>query len=142
MDYDKMNLDFDSEESKKSADDFIRRMEEQERLEESRMEKLGIYLQTHSFSDLMTRIILKNGKDYQDRCWKNGYLPCPTHTLMFVMDYANRHGLTVDEVPGKEHKGEYYETIDFFGGYYFFNISFHTGVTKIYDKDCNLLLHI
>ena len=145
MDFEKMQKDLndylDSDQFKKDISEYAVHMKAKELLQESRMEKFGLYLKTNSFKELMDKVLKKNGKEHQDRCHKNGYIPYPTHTLQFIMDYASIHGEEVNEIPGKEQNDDY-ASIHFFEGYYFFNISLHTGVTKVYDKDCNLLVWI
>ena len=46
-----------------------------------------------SFDSLMERMLIKNGDDWQSKCYDNGKMPYPTKILSVIHDIADRDGV-------------------------------------------------
>ena len=128
----------DSEEGKRSMDEYFAKLVEKQKIKFGRFEKLEKYLETHSFDDLLKRMIEENGEERRDYCYNKGYEPYPTNILSLLFDYA-AHERDPIEVPDMEN-GYFPTTIYFCKGYYFVTICGQGCFNRIYNhkKECIL----
>lgn len=82
----KLKAYLESEEGKKSTDEYFKKIALEEKIRKRRLSKLKNYLETNSFDDLMDRMLKENGEEWVDKCYSKGYEPYPTNLLSLIID--------------------------------------------------------
>jgi len=120
----------------KDIEEYAQKMKVKDDIMTGRIEKVDQYLSAINFDILMERLKKEHNNEYEDRCYKNGYMPHPNNKLYLLLEYFNEkvpviedfvEGVTIDDMPG--------QTVYLYKGYYFINVSFHTGFTRILTED-------
>lgn len=140
MDYDKLEKEWkeylNSPQFEKDIKEYAQKLNTEDEIKVGRIEKVDRYLSSVNFDTLMNRLKTEHNEEYKDRCYKNGYMPHPNNKLCLLLDFLNEKiseqkdfidGVTVDGMPG--------QTVHFYRGYYFVNVSFHTGFTRILTEE-------
>lgn len=117
-------------ESLKKASEYAESPEGQERerayfeklnieleIEAGRFKKFEWYLETHSFDELLKRVMDEHDEAYWNKCFSKGCEPYPTNKMQFIYDYV-RKNIEHIKVAGIT-DGMFHTECRFFKGYYF-----------------------
>lgn len=97
--FEKLRAFLESEEGKKSMDDWFNKLEVKDKILEGRLVKVHDYLKNNSLDVLMERLKEENGDEWCNRCYGKGFEPYPTNLLYLLIDYVNEYG---DEPTGDD----------------------------------------
>jgi hypothetical protein len=119
---------------------YFEKERQKHKIKMGRYLKFEKYLETHDFDQLMHRLILQHGEEWEEKCWRNGFEVHPNNVLGFVIDYVF-HNIKPISVPQIE--SDFPNATYFFKGYYF-QITYGQGsIINIYDgKNLKLLLSV
>lgn len=100
---DELKKSFESEEGKKSWEDWLNKINNQDAIYNSQLERAykryGL-----NITEIVEKIIKKYESDsYRDFWWKKGFEP-PESLYFFLFDYAAKYGVIVDENSPIEHQ--------------------------------------
>jgi hypothetical protein len=139
----------DIEEAKKKMEEwlvsdaakaFVENLHKERKVKKGRYRRFEEYLKTHDFNELMNRLILENGDDWCEKCYKKGYEPYPNNKLGFVVDYVMEN---TKEVYVKELENDFCNVIHEFKEYYFQTVWGQGCYHNVYNKkDKKLILQV
>ncbi len=86
-------------------------------IEAGRFKKFDGYLETHSFDELLKRVMDEHDEAYRDKCYKRGCETYPTNKMQFIYDYVRKN---IEDIKVAGITDGYFHTeCRFFKGYYF-----------------------
>lgn len=99
------------------SDKYFEKIRIKQEAKDKRFLKFQQYLLTHSFDELLQRLIDENGDAHREKCYKKGYQPYPTNLMQFVYDYVKEYGeeQEIGSIDDNPFESEAYH----FKGYYF-----------------------
>ncbi len=108
----KLKAYLESDEGKKSTDEYFNKLSFKEKIRQGRLTKLKTYLETNSFDDLMDRMLKENGEEWVDKCYAKGYEPYPTNILNLIIKLIMNR---------EQEESPISEDIDFLSGEWVYN---------------------
>jgi hypothetical protein len=139
LDINKLREFLDSEEGKRSTEEWIRKEEVKEMVLKERLLKVESYLKTHPIESIIDRIVREHDDTYRDRCYRKGYEPYPNHKFELLFDYIRQNYAEIDNqlMPQDFLFGSW-----FFKGYFFTIYCGQGCFYRIYDHKMNIIIQI
>lgn len=117
-----------------ASDKYFEDLRIKEELQESRFKKLDTYLETHSFDELLQRLIGEHTEEYRDKCYQRGYEPYPNNKMSFVISYVESRGTQTDEI-----ECDFSNSAYVYKEYFFETICGQGCFNRIYNKDKEII---
>lgn len=137
IDLKKIDEWFDSEEGKKSIAEFAEKIEREERIKTTQLER---FHKSGKFLELTEKAIKKYNTDkYRDSWYKRGIEP-PESLFWFLFEYAEKYGRECEEKEWKQYGNMFTSSLFFIGGYYFNRMDGQGSVIKVVKagrSNCN-----
>jgi glutamate synthase domain-containing protein 2 len=133
LDLDKMSKKFDEILESPETEAYFNRLKIKEDIQDGRFVKFETYLQTHSFDELLKRVMDEHNEAYRDKCFKKGCEDYPTNKMQFIYDYVS-NSVSHIEVAGIT-DGHFHTECRFFKGYYFTITHGQGCFYRIYDSN-------
>jgi hypothetical protein len=134
MDIEKLRAWLDTDEGKADLQKYIEECNGTDEFTQNRYRRFEAWLQTNDFDNLMYRLILEHGDEYQEKCYHEGSMPYPNNKLQFLLNYIEHN---FEPVSVRELDTGFANEIYEFRGYYFQHIHGQGVITKIFNKDDN-----
>lgn len=123
----------ESEEGKASIEEWKRKDAKEQEIRAYQLLRIKkLYTDEASFTSLMLKVIEKNGDDYQDKCYKKGYMPHPNNVLSRIHDVADCEG--IDHTGIDEFTAEWPADICTYLGWQFAVTHGQGSVTSVYHN--------
>jgi 3-hydroxy-3-methylglutaryl CoA synthase len=115
----------------------IARWVEKQKIKQTRVERVGTYLETCDFDKLIQRLVNEHNEDYKDKCYKKGYEPYPNNKFSLLFDYISENYSHVhnEKIP-QDFLGSSY----FYKGYWFTVYCGQGCFYRIYDSNINYVM--
>jgi hypothetical protein len=127
-----------SPEGQASMQKWANKMVAEQQAKERRAERVN-NLSDEDFEKLMQRIERDNNGDWEDKCYKRGYEPHPTHLLYLLFDTSEMHGQDVTEEWQKDYS--FPLAVYSYRGYTFFSM-FGQGVHQRVYRGEECIIHL
>lgn len=109
----------DTEEGKKSMDEFCKKLEFEHSLKEKHIENLhSVLLSGVTLSSLIEKVRLKYNSDKYREHWHNKCIEPPEILYWLLFDYAEKYGRECDEPEWEEYSNMFTSALYFIDGYY------------------------
>ena len=105
----------------------------------SRFPKIEKYLDSCDFPELMNRLAQEHGKEYQDKCWKEGYETYPNNKFSLLWRYLENN---LEHVHNIKIPQDFLGSSFFFKGYWFCVYHGQGSFYRVYDNDMNQIFQI
>jgi hypothetical protein len=111
---------------------YFNRLKKQDEIKNKRFDKFEQWLETNEFEPFFQKLLLRNGKERADWCWKRGIEKYGTPMMEFLTEFiSERRSEIIDiTIPNDFQHGLWY-----FKGYYFQLLCGQGCFWRIYDKN-------
>ncbi len=122
---------FESEEGKKSLDEWKKKMVDAEKIESSQYQRFHEKY-SHRFEEIVNKVIGKYDSDKYCDMWYRRHIEPPEDLYWFLLGYAEKYGRAATTKDFEKHGNMFTSKMFFINGYYFSRMDGQGSVVKIY----------